>query len=272
MTLRLQGVNFVIFTAMKSCVSIRIILALLLPALLVNSSLRGQDRADSVLSAFAFTASYGYQVPGGDMAKRFGNNSNAGVAFWYKSHKNFISNVQWTYLFGEKLFETGILDSIMTADGYLIDKEGKTSDIRKFERGFTLNASAGKIFNGFLSPNPNSGIMLMGGAGILQHKIRIIDNGSRSPQLAGDYLKGYDRLTSGLAFTEFLGYWYMGKKRYINFYAGFEAVQGFTKSRRSWDFDLMRADTQRRTDLLWGFRAGWIIPIAYRNSSNLYYH
>lgn len=234
--------------------------------------MKAQDRNDSVYSAFAFSATYGYQVPGGDLAKRFGNNSNAGAAAWYKSQKNYLFNVQWTYLFGEHLLETGILDSISTADGFVIDKEGKTADIRKFERGFTLNASAGKVFNGFMSPNPNSGFMLMGGVGMLQHKIRILDNGSRSPQLAGDYLKGYDRLTSGLSFTEFLGYWYMGKHRYINFYAGFEAVQAFTKSRRSWDYDLMRADTQKRTDLLYGFRVGWVIPIAYRNSSNLYYY
>lgn len=248
-------------------------LALLIPALLILlPKLHSQTKSDSIYSAFAFTGSYGYQVPGGDLAKRFGNNSNAGAAFWYKSHKNFVFNVQWTYLFGEDLRENGVLDSISTSDGFVIDKEGKTSDIRQFERGFTLNASAGKLFGGFLAPNINSGFMVMGGVGILQHKIRIIDNGSRTPQLAGDYLKGYDRLTNGLAFTEFFGYWYMGKKRYINFYAGLEAVQGFTQSRRSWDYDLMRADTQKRTDLLYGFRAGWIIPIAYRNSSNLYYH
>lgn len=248
-------------------------IAFLLPVLLVLlPKLHSQTKSDSIYSAFAFTGTYGYQIPGGDLAKRFGNNSNAGVGFWYKSHQNFIFNVQWTYLFGEHLLETGILDSISTTDGYVIDKEGKTADIRQFQRGFTLSASAGKVFGGFLSPNVNSGIMLMGGIGMLQHKIRIIDNGSRSPQLAGDYLKGYDRLTSGVAFSEFLGYWYMGKKRYINFYAGFEAVQGLTKSRRSWDYDLMRADTENRTDLLWGFRVGWTIPIAYRNSSNLYYH
>lgn len=234
------------------------------------TGLRAQHRTDSISSGFAFSASFAYQVPGGDLAARFGNNANAGASAWYKSKKNLMFNLQWSYLFGETIHERGVLDSIRTSSGFVLDKEGKAADIRMFERGFTLTASGGKLFGGFLAPNMNSGFFVMAGGGMLQHKIRIIDNGSRTPQLAGDYLKGYDRLTSGFTATEFLGYWYMSKRRYVNFYAGFEAYQGFTKSRRSWDYDLMRADTERRLDLLWGFRAGWVIPIAYRDSSNLY--
>lgn len=248
------------------------ILLLIFPLLLLAKPGRAQFLLkDSIVSCWGFTGTAGYQLPGGDLAKRFGNNTNAGASIFYKTKKNYLFNLQWTYLFSNNLKENGVLDSIATSDGYLIDKEGKFADTRMFERGFTLNVSAGKVFNQVFAPNRNSGLLLMGGVGYLQHKIRIYDNGGRSPQLSGDYIKGYDRLTSGVSFTEFVGWWYMGTHRFVNFYAGFEFVQGITKSRRSWDFDLMRADTHQRTDLLNGFRVGWVIPFYGKNGNHYYY-
>ena len=225
---------------------------------------------DSVMSTGFISATYGYHMPGGDMSDRFGDASTIGAHAGYKSTSNNFFALQWNYIFGEKVKETGILDSISTSDGYIIDIEGKLADIRIFERGFTLHAQYGHLFpiKG-ISPNPNSGLLLTTGIGMMQHKIRIFDNGARSPQLRGDYLKGYDRLTSGVSFSQFIGYWYMSNSRYVNCYFGIEAYQGITKSRRSWDYDLMRADTRQRTDLMWGLRGGWAIPL-YRKSKSGY--
>jgi hypothetical protein len=245
----------------------------LLLLLIVKQDAYAQKRVNDTIinSNFYFGFSYAFQTPSGDLYERFGNNSAAGVSFGYKSRKNYFFQGSWSYLFGTEIKEDGILDSITTADGFLIDKEGKTADIRIFERGFTAHASVGKIFKTRLfSPNPNSGIIVMTGIGILQHKIRIIDNGGRSPQLSGDYLKGYDRLTNGVSTNEFIGYWFMSRSRYVNFFAGFDLTQGFTQSRRSWDYDLMRADTEKRLDLLWGVRVGWVIPFGKKGSSNVF--
>jgi len=231
-------------------------------------SLSAQKRnvRDSLLSTGFVAASYGFHMPDGDLYERFGNHSTIGAYAGYKSKKNHFFAVEWNYIFGEDVKENGILDSIMTSDGYVIDQEGKLADLRIFERGFTLHAQYGHLFPiKEISPNRNSGILVTFGIGIMQHKIRILDNGGRSPQLSGDYLKGYDRMTSGLSLSQFVGYWYMSNSRFVNFYVGFEAMQGFTKSRRSWDFDLMRADTRQRTDLTWGARAGWVIPLYRRN-------
>jgi hypothetical protein len=225
-----------------------------------------------VSSTFFFSASGAYQISGGDLYDRFGNNGNAGASFGYKTEKNWFFSLQWSYLFGTDLREDGILDSIATSDGFLLDKEGKTADIRLFERGFTVHAYGGKVFTNFLSPNPNSGPLLLLGLGMMQHKIRIIDNGGRTPQLSGDYLKGYDRLTSGFSTSQLIGYWFMSRNRYVNIFGGFEFMQGFTQSRRSWDYDLMRADTAKRVDLLTGFRIGWVIPFGRRGTSSVYYY
>jgi hypothetical protein len=232
-----------------------------------------RNYADSSIRTWGFSGHGGVQVPGGDLLYRYGNNAAAGASMWYKTKSNIVLSFNWDYLFGTKIRENGILDSIETSDGHVIDKEGKYADVRLFERGFTLNVTAGKIFHtsSFLTPNHNSGIYLALGAGMLQHKIRIIDNGSRSPQLQKQYLKGYDRLTSGFALNEFIGYWYMSKNQYVNIYFGLDLTQGFTMSRRSWDYDLMRADTEHRIDLLTGFKLGWAIPF-YKRDTNTYHY
>lgn len=233
----------------------------------------GNKRAypDSAGNYFSFAGTYSYQFPGGDLLWRFGPNSEAGASGYYKTSHNYVFGLQWNYIFGNQLRGANPLDSITTSDGHVIDKEGKYADLRVYERGYTLNLAVGKVFNHYLAVNKNSGPMLMGGVGILQHKFRIYDNGARSPQLTKDYLKGYDRLTSGIAINEFVGYWYMSRSRFVNFYAGFEFTQAFTKSRRSWDYSLMRADTENRIDLLSGVRVGWVIPLYRKTSHSILY-
>lgn len=235
--------------------------------------LHAQKRSvrDSVVSSAFIGADYGYFFPGGDMYERFGSNSTIGAFSGYKTRKNNFYILQWNYIFGNNVKENGILDSISTSDGYLIDQEGKLADIRIFERGFTLHAQYGHVFSiREISPNPNCGLFISAGIGMMQHKIRIYDNGGRSPQLSGDYLKGYDRLTSGFSTSQFVGYWYMSNNHYVNMYFGFEIYEGFTRSRRSWDYDLMRADTKQRFDAMYGFRLGWIIPFHRRHSKAEY--
>ncbi|MCU0435876.1 MAG: hypothetical protein MUC87_20635 [Bacteroidia bacterium] len=231
-----------------------------------------QNVKDSVVSCVGFGFSYAAQMPRGDLAQRFGNNSNVGATFWGKTKKNYWFGLHWNYLFSQNLKEKGVLDSIATSDGLVINKEGKYSDVQLYQRGFALYVSAGKIFPKAFGANQNSGLMLTGSVGYIQHRIRIIDNGSLTPPLSGDYLKGYDRLTGGLLVQEFAGYWFQGRKKRLNFYAGIECTQGFTQSMRSWDYDLMKADTSQRLELLWGIRAGWNIPIYRRPARDYYYY
>jgi hypothetical protein len=92
------------------------------------------------------------------------------------------------------------------------------------------------------------------------------------PQLTGNYKKGYDRLTNGLAINEFIGYQMLSTNKRVNFYFGFEFTQGFTQSRRDFDFDTRSADTQKRFDSLMGIRAGWILPFYVgKGAAEIYY-
>ena len=127
----------------------------------------------------------------------------------------------------------------------------------------------GKLFS-MSSVNPNTGFTVLLGAGFLQHKIQIEDLNSTVPQFDGEYRKGYDRLSSGLAFTQFIGYTHLSLNRRINFYIGIEAVQAFTKGRRSTNFNTQTNGTNSRTDILFGPRVGWILPI-YKEPSEGFY-
>jgi len=226
---------------------------------------------DSAVSFTMIGGSFAYQVPGGDLALRFGNNYSVGGTFQWKTRKNWIFGVEGNFNFGDDVKETSVLDSMRTSQGYIIGEDGFYADIIMYERGFMFSAKAGKIFP-LIGPNPNSGIIITLGVGLLEHKIRIEDQASSAPQLGEEYRKGYDRLTNGLSLTEFIGYINFGNKRLVNFMAGFEFTQAFTKNRRSYNFDTMMHDDQTRLDLLFGIRITWIIPFYKRTVKEFYYN
>lgn len=238
-------------------------------------ALPGSGRAQSNIrdSSIAFTAigaTFAYQLPSADMKKRFGNNFNIGGVLQYKTKKNLIIGLDGQFFFSENVRDKSFLDPFSTADGYLISGDGSLVKPVISERGWKFEIKAGKIIPSF-GPNPNCGILLTAGAGILQHKILIENHRENIPFLRDEYLKGYDQLSNGLQFTEFIGYAYFSNKRMVNFYAGFEFTQAFTRNRRTFNFYTRSADNTLRKDFLNGIRVGWVIPV-YRRSSNQFYY
>ncbi len=215
--------------------------------------------------------SYAFQIPGGDLADRFGYNSNVGINFSIKTKKDLLFGASGSFIFGDQIKENGILDSLKTSSGFIINQSGNPSIVRLFERGLVVSLYIGKLFP-VLSSNKNSGIIATAGPVFMIHKIKMDDIGRQSPQLVSPYPKGYDRLTAGFGANEFMGYMYIGKNRILNFFGGFEFTQAMTKSQRSFDYDLMRADTKKRLDLLSGIRVGWILPLYKKTPDEFYYH
>src|SRR5687768_4999597 len=119
---------------------------------------------------------YSIQAPGGDLARRFGLNSAVSLGLIFKTKSSLMWGVDGSFIFGNQIREEGILDSISTADGQIINQNGTFATIRQFERGFTVTGRFGKLFP-VLGPNPNSGIFFQAGAGFLQHKVRFDDIG-----------------------------------------------------------------------------------------------
>jgi hypothetical protein len=226
--------------------------------------------SDSVIATSLIQATYSYQIPSADLKDRFVSDNAVGMGYLYKTKKNWIFGADGFFMFRDTIKETGILDSISTIDGNIIDGNGIYAEVQLYERGFHMGAKVGKLFP-LWGPNPNSGLMVLGGVGLLQHKIRIENRNNTAPQVSKEYRKGYDRLTNGLALSQFIGYMYLGNSKLVSFYAGVELVEAWTQNRRSYNFDLMGPDNTKRFDMLYTFKVGWIIPL-YKRSPNAFYY
>jgi hypothetical protein len=253
---------------LKSAFTLGLCLALLqasaqqnpLPAPIKGADENARFRADEIRRVVNLQFTYDYQVPSRDMADRFGSNSAIGFGSFFKDKKNFFYGIEGAFMFGSNVKENGILDSLRNSDFRIIGINGGYSNITLSQRGYFFLAKGGKIIPLF-KRNRNSGIMISGGVGFMQHKIRIAVPDNNVPLLDKEYRKGYDRLTNGLVLNEFIGFYYLDRKKFINFYVGYNLMQGFTQSRRDWNYDTRTQDTQKRIDQLGGIRFGWIIPI-----------
>lgn len=232
-----------------------------------------QGKKDSSIFIPAIAVTYSYQIPGGDLATRYGNNSTIGSEFILKFKSNWLLGVDVHYIFGSDLKHeaSSIFDSILTSNGEIINKEGSYARYLISERGFYAGAKAGRLFV-IDKSNPNSGIIVTFAGGLLQHKIRIENDNSDSPQILGDKKKGYDKLTNGFCANEFIGYMYFGKKKVANFVVGFDFYQAWTQSRRDYDFNTMSRDTKKRHDYLYSLKFGWFIPFSKKTPKDYYYY
>lgn len=218
-------------------------------------------------------ASYAAQLPGADMADRFGFNSNIGLHVLFKSASNWIFGAEGGVLFGRNIHENTILNGLLTNDGNIINSSGSFTWVTAEQRGWTATVTCGRMFHlKKWAPNKNSGLEFRIGAGYMLHKIRYDMEEQNLPQLTDDYLKGYDRMSGGWMLTQYLGYRYFGNRKLINFFVGLEGMQGITQSLRTWNYDTNSAATGNRVDLLYGIRAGWTIPIYRRSADEIYFN
>jgi hypothetical protein len=217
---------------------------------------------DSILFAPIIIPSAGFHFPVGTLADRYGLNYQVGGSFLIKNKTNWIFGASGNFIFGENVNQQGLLNPVLP----IIDGDGQLPAIELGMRGFSVMANAGKIFPIASKPNRNSGILLLLGAGFIQHQIYISARGGLTPQLDAEYLKGYDRLSNGFALSQFIGYMFFGNNRTVNFYAGFEAIQGFTQNRRGYNYDTFQPDNANNVDVFLGMKIGWMFPI-YKKSS-----
>lgn len=226
---------------------------------------------DSVISVATVEIGYAFQIPGGDLAKRYNANSAIGGGFQYKSSRNWIWGINGQFMFGSSVKEDSLLSHISTSTGNLITSSGTYGEVYTYERGYILSASISKLIP-LGKTNRNTGIVLGVGGGFINHKIRIEVGDNNVFPLQGDYKKGYDRKTNGPCVIGSIGYRYMGNKKLVNFYIGFDFLQGFTHERRPWNFDQGKAPSQaQRNDQLYSVRIAWLLPL-YRRDTNVYYY
>lgn len=204
-------------------------------------------------------------IPGGDMAKRFGVSYRVGPSVLYKTTSNWFFGAKGDFILGNNVIEDSLMANIKDHTGNMLNQDGSRLSPNLFERGYMVGLQVGKVFNTSKKISDN-GIMVMGTVGFMQHKILIATNGNTIPEIRGDYKKGYDRLTNGMFIEGYAGYAYFGKDGLLNFNVGLDITAGFTQGRRDYLFDVMRPDNQSRTDIFFGIRGTWYIPIFKRKS------
>lgn len=231
----------------------------MLTALVGWTPVQGQEGLDNEGPVIAYHISYGLQWPGGDLADKFGLNFNLSNAVEFMTPNNWIVGLKGAILFGTEVYADPI-SGLRSPAGYLFADNNNIADVSLRQRGMHLNANFGKLIP-VSSSNKRMGIRATVGVGLLQHKIRVQEDPQGFViQITGDYKKGYDQLTNGLAISQFIGFQYMAPNRRLNLFGGFEFVQAFTQNRRDWDYFSFSKDDTARTDLLMGFRVGLILP------------
>lgn len=221
--------------------------------------------------ALLLPVSYSLYASAGDFKNRFGGTSAIALDLQNKTQRHWTFGIRFGYHFGKKINETSLLSNLSNANGTVTDQDGYPAEMQFFMRGISIIGTFGRIIN-VLPSTPNSGIWISGGAGFLQHKIKIEDLNGKTTQVGDRYIAGYDRLTNGMALQQYIGYLHLDKNKLVNFHLGLDIIEGFTKNRRSIQYDTMEAETGRRIDILWGLRMGWILPFYRLNKDEYFTH
>jgi hypothetical protein len=244
-------------------------IVLLLSIILSTSAFGQRNLKDSTLNTMIVGLNYKFNLTSGDLQKLWGYNHEIGFSYDNKFKNNLTVGLSSGFIFGDRLLDSTIFAPLVNDFGQITNLGGGQAEILFLMRGMTANVNVGYVFSR-LGNNPNSGLWLQGGAGFLMHKIRIESLYDDIPQLEGEYRKGYDRLHMGFQTRQFVGYLYQANHKFLNFYAGFEFIQGWTENQRNYNFDLGGPDPGIKQDFLWGVKAGWLIPI-YKRAPKAYY-
>lgn len=242
-----------------------VLMALQLPAL--GQQKKGKPaEADPIIN---IQFNYVWNEPAADLAKRFGNFHTIAVGALYKTQRNWVASADIAYQFGNQVKDLNFLVNLTNSNGVIMNSSGFPANYSVGMRGLSAMVKGGKLFP-LTRANLNSGILIMAGGGWYAHKINIATPRNDIPTLTESLKKGYDRLSSGLAVTQFIGYSYQSANRFYNFYIGVDAMQAFTQSVRKYNFDTQAPDTESRLDATFGVRVGIMIPI-YLQATNFDY-
>lgn len=223
---------------------------------------------DSIVSANIFQVELGIGMPAGDIADRFGFHATVGGGYEFKTQNNLLLGFNGSYIFGSRVMDSSI-NSLYTDFGFVIGTDGTQFSPILSEQGFSFSLQMGKITKLF-SVNPNSGVAFIGGVGLLEHNILIYVDELYVPQVDKEYSKGYDRLSTGLALNQYIGYYFFSNKHFVNFRAGFDVTEAFTKNRR-YNFDTNSMDDATHFDMLVTFKATWNLPVFEHKQRKYYY-
>ncbi len=206
----------------------------------------------------------GFYLTGADLAKGFPQFASLPVGLYYKSGSNITVGINHMPFWGNKVKYSNLFGDVLGPSGEILDQNGFPTIIRYYMRGNATTLTAGKLFGG--KPGKPGQFEVALGAGFMQHYVKMQFDAGRTPQLEGQYTKGYDRLTNGLQLVQHFRWHYLNPET-ISLFAGLDVAQGFTKNRRSWNFSDYGPDNSLHFDFYTGISAGIIIPLSLKSQA-----
>lgn len=228
--------------------------------------------ADSASQGILVNINIGHFLKAGDFSETFGSNWSGGLDLQYKTKDGWIFSVGARYHFGDQLKNpTAIFGEMVTSQGEILGLNGEYAPVTFRERGWDMGFDFGKIITKW-GHNANSGPMITLGLGYNNYYIDIRNQLDNTPQIQDEYLKGYDRFSQGFMTRQYLGYFFSGSNKRINFTAGFEFMQGYNHSIRGFNYDTRSYDLDMKLDMYYGFRISWFLPFYDENAQKYYYY
>tara|TARA_B110000459_G_scaffold85528_1_gene95828 strand:- start:140 stop:871 length:732 start_codon:yes stop_codon:yes gene_type:complete len=219
----------------------------------------------------AIALCYTHQLPIGNLADQFGDNSSIGFSIFKEKENNLFYGIEVGYLFSNNIRDTSIFDNISTSTGAVIGADGTYSNINLMQRGFDAHAFVGYAYH----PKKNnlSGVYISGGVGFLQHQIFIDTKNQNIPQLNEEYKKGYNSLTNGVSTKWEASYKFYSPNGKFQMYAGMNMTIAYTKNKHPYLFDKEEYTPNTGSwDNLLGVNVGIIIPIHRKNEEEFHYY
>lgn len=202
---------------------------------------------------------------------------NFGVDFAYKYKNNWLLTLDGNIFFGSDNLDHRVerMSDLYTLDSIIPGTNGMDAVVTCYNRGFSLKAGVGKIFN-FNDKNPNSGLLAKVSGGWMMNQTVFMINEVNAPQIDKPYNRLYDHQRSGFMLTESLGYMFMSNHRtLVNMYVAFEVSQSWTRSTRDYIIDdymgLRGPDKNKYFDLLYSLKVCWMFPLTGKPVYDYYY-
>ncbi len=226
-------------------------------------------QGDSAIHRLAFTPVYNHQFTLLDFKERFLPHAMPGISLDFHHKKGLIFSGGFEFMFRDTIAENGILSSLENDQGFIIDGAGQLVNVFLWQRGFHVSARVSKHFDlGLKKTFLSAGL----GLGFIQHKILLYTRDFYLPQLQGDYVKGYDRLSNGIALSQFLRINHRPFAKNYAVFFGINALQGFTENRRTFNFDQRLKEEGLRKDFSLGFSLGITILFDRRRPNDYYFY
>lgn len=249
-------------------------LTILLTAGFANLNAQKANRVDSSSkfeekSWILMHVATSYNVNSGDWASRYPAYTSLPLRVEYYHRNKFTLGADFNFYLGSQVNSVGMFPDMTDNDGSLRDNNGYPAVIRYYMRGWSSRIYGLKIIplNRNLSKEARWTLQLGGGLGYTKHFTKFTFDTDMVPQLEGEYLGGYDRLTTGTQFFEQIRFQYLDNSS-VSLAAGFEFVQGLTKQQRAYDFTTRSIPKQSNLDLGIGAFIGVIIPIKLGQTSS----